>query len=69
LPDCEANIARLALFAQQTGGAAAPSAAPPGTPMRAISYTDKYFYKLFLQKSKLNFLRFLKTRRQFQVKD
>jgi hypothetical protein len=22
LPDCEANIARLALFAQQTGGAA-----------------------------------------------
>jgi hypothetical protein len=34
LPDCEANIARLALFAQQTGGAAAPSAAPlPGSPM------------------------------------
>ena len=38
LPDCEANIARLALFAQETGGgggggAAAPSAPPPGTPM------------------------------------
>ena len=30
LPDCEANIARLALFAQQTRGAAPP---PPGTPM------------------------------------
>jgi hypothetical protein len=26
LPNCEANIAQLALFAQQTGGAAAPSA-------------------------------------------
>jgi hypothetical protein len=37
LPDCEANIARLALFAQQTRRAAAPLAPPPspppGTPM------------------------------------
>jgi hypothetical protein len=33
LPDCRANIARLALFAQQTGGAGAPPAPPPGTPM------------------------------------
>jgi hypothetical protein len=45
LPYCEANIARLALFAQQTGGggAAAPSAPPPGTPMqitRILSLRD-----------------------------
>jgi hypothetical protein len=31
----EANIARLALFAQQTAGAAAPLAPPPGTPMNS----------------------------------
>ena len=35
LPDCGANIARLALFAQQTGGLA-PPAPPPGTPMWVI---------------------------------
>jgi hypothetical protein len=33
LPDCRANIARLAWFAQETGGAGAPPAPPPGTPM------------------------------------
>jgi hypothetical protein len=33
LPDCEANIARLALFAQQTRRAAAPLA-PPLPPAR-----------------------------------
>jgi hypothetical protein len=38
LPDCEANIARLALFAQQTGGAAAPPPPPPGTPMKTSSH-------------------------------
>jgi hypothetical protein len=32
LPDCEANIARLALFAQQTGEAAAPLAPRPVRP-------------------------------------
>ena len=32
LPDCEANIARLALFAQQTGGGGLPPSLP-GTPM------------------------------------
>ena len=31
LPDCETNIARLALFAQQTGGLPHPR---PGTPMQ-----------------------------------
>jgi hypothetical protein len=38
LPDCEANIARLALFAQQTGRAAAPLAPQPGTPMPNLVY-------------------------------
>ena len=39
LPDCRANIARLALFAQQTGGgggAGAANAPPPGTPMNIL---------------------------------
>ena len=36
LPDCRANIARLAWFAQQTGGAGAPPAPPPGTPMHIV---------------------------------
>jgi len=33
LPDFEADIARLALFVQQIGGATAPPAPLPGTPM------------------------------------
>ena len=33
LPDCEANIARLTLFAKQTGGGGLPPPPPPGTPM------------------------------------
>ena len=48
LPDCEANIARLALFAQQTGGAAAPSAPPPCLvrPCLGSTLCTKVFVKL-----------------------
>jgi hypothetical protein len=44
LPDCRANIARLALFAQQTGGAGAPPA-PAGTPMVKTDLSYLCFYK------------------------
>ena len=38
LPNCEANIARLALFAQQTGGGGAAAPSPsPDTPMVDVS--------------------------------
>jgi hypothetical protein len=43
LPDCEANIARLALFVQQTGGLPPPS---PGTPMQSMHSLDSGFLSL-----------------------
>jgi hypothetical protein len=64
LPDCEANIARLALFAQQTGGGGLPPPPPPppGTPMRKIEELGNFtnnFHEIFVLSTRNNVLFFI----------